>query len=128
MPMKTLLLAAAALATVALAPAASAQSAGDWVLAPWRTGNYLFPGVIQSASGGQVVVRFDDGTSATLPRRSVRRFNWREGTAVQCRWQNGQRWYPGRITAMGRDGATMEVLYADGDSERTNTGRCRVPA
>lgn len=125
--MKTL--AAALACAAALAPlAASAQSRGDWVLAPWQTGNYLFPGVVQSASGGQVVVRFDDGSSRTLPRSVVRRFDWRAGTAVECRWQNGQRWYRGRITAMGADGATMDVLYADGDRERTNTGRCRAAA
>lgn len=118
---------AATAAALFLSPAvAVAQAPGDWVLAPWRTGNYVFPGVVAQANGGRVVVRFDDGSTGTFGRGQVRRFNWRAGSRVQCRFNNGDRWYNGRVTAIGRDGLTLGIRYDDGDTETTQTGRCRV--
>ena len=72
-----------------------------------------------------VAVRFDDGTSETMPANRLSRFDWRAGTRVSCRWRNGATWYNGAITMMGRDGATLDVLYDDGDRERTRTALCR---
>lgn len=129
--MKTLTVCVLALAcampVVSAATAAVAQQRGDWVLAPWRGSAQLFPGVVQSNTRGRVAVRFDDGTTETLDDGNVTPFDWRAGTRVECRFTDG-RWYPARIQMMGRDGLTMDVLYDDGDRQRTNTGRCRTPA
>ena len=114
---------AAALA-LAIPAGASAQDAGDWVLAQWQGGNDWYPGVVQSRSGNQVTIRYDDGTMETRPANQVRRYDWQVGTRVVCRWSNGQ-WYDAAITAMGRDGSTISVRYDDGDTEITQTGRCR---
>lgn len=122
--MKILLrLSAAALALTSPATA-FAQNAGDWVLAQWRGGKDWYPGVVQSHVGNLVNVLYDDGTRETLTADHVRRYDWRVGTRVVCRFSNGT-WYPARITRMAADGATIAVLYDDGDSEVTQTGRCR---
>lgn len=125
--MKTILLAAAAAACLLPTTSALAQERGDWVLAPWQGSSQLFPGVIQSNNGRSLDIRFDDGTRETVAIRETRPFDWRSGTRVECRWQNGTTWYSGRITMMAQDGLTMDVAYDDGDRERTNTGRCRTP-
>jgi len=41
-----------------------------------------------------------------------------------CRWTDG-RWYNATITAMAEDGLTISLLYDDGDTQITQTGRCR---
>jgi hypothetical protein len=114
---------AAALA-LAIPAGASAQDAGDWVLARWQGGNDWYPGVVQSHVGGQVTILYDDGTRETLPANLVRRYDWRVGSRVVCRFGDGN-WYGAAITRMAADGATISVRYDDGDSEITQTGRCR---
>jgi len=116
-------LSAVALA-LTLPAAAFAQNAGDWVLAQWRGGKDWYPGVVQSHVGNLVAILYDDGTRETLTADHVRRYDWRVGTRIVCRFSNGI-WYPARITRMAADGATIAVLYDDGDSEVTQTGRCR---
>jgi hypothetical protein len=108
------------------AAAIPAQEPGDWVLARWQGGKYWFPGVVQSRSGDNVSIAYDDGTRETLPLRLVRPYDWRVGTRVQCRWQGGTEWYGGTITALSSDGVTIDVGYEDGDRERTRTGACRA--
>jgi hypothetical protein len=109
---------------LAIPAAASAQDAGDWVLAQWRGGEDWYPGVVQSHVGNQVTILYDDGTRETLPANHVRRYDWRVGSRVVCRFGNGV-WYDATITGMASDGATISVRYDDGDSEVTQTGRCR---
>ena len=115
--------AAAALALGA-AGAAQAQQVGAWVLGQWHGGNDWYPGVVTAHVGNQVTIRYDDGTSETRPANQVRPYNWRVGSAVVCRFTDG-RWYDARITAMDPGGLLISVRYADGDTQITNTGRCR---
>ncbi len=120
---KMILLGAAALSLVAPA-AASAQQVGDWVLGQWRGGNDWYPGVVTAHVGNQVTIRYDDGTFETRPANQVRPYNWRVGSAVVCRFTDG-RWYDATITAMDPGGLLISIRYADGDTQITQTGRCR---
>lgn len=103
---------------------AAAQQTGDWVLAQWQGGSDWYPGIIERVSGNQVTIRYDDGTRETRPLNQVRRYDWQTGTRVVCRFTDG-RWYPAAITGMHPGGLTIDILYDDGDRQRTNTGRCR---
>jgi hypothetical protein len=115
----------AAMVLLASTTCVSAQQRGDWVLARWKGEAYWFPGVVQSRDGDWVTVAYDDGTRETLRLREVRSYDWRQGSRVQCQWNGGNDWYEGRITAMSGDGVTIDVLYDDGDRERTQTAACR---
>lgn len=117
----------AAILLVTASSVAAAQQPGDWVLSRWRGSTQYFPGVIQSRHGDVVNVRFDDGTISPIPVAQVRPYNWRVGTAVECRWTDG-RWYAAIITAMGEDAVTLDVTYEDGERQRTTTGNCRSNA
>jgi hypothetical protein len=113
-----------AVLALSISAAASAQRAGDWVLAQWRGGNDWYPGVVQSRDGNQVTILYDDGTRETRPLNQVRAYDWRVGSRVVCRWTDG-RWYNATITAMAEDGLTISLIYDDGDTQITQTGRCR---
>ena len=122
--MKKIVLAAALVAGFSAAPA-SAQDVGDWVLSQWRGSTQYFPGVVTARDGNTVTVRFDDNTVERRPANLVRPFDWRAGSHVECRFTDGQ-WYGATITRIAADGFTMSVRYDDGDTQNTNTGRCRV--
>lgn len=104
---------------------AAAQVRGDWVLARWQNGDYWFPGVVESSSPKAITVAYDDGTRETLPPSRVRPYDWTVGSRIQCRWQNGDAWYSGRISAINDDGVTLFINYDDGDREKTRTAACR---
>jgi hypothetical protein len=104
---------------------ATAQVRGDWVLARWQGGSYWFPGVVEKSSPRAITVAYDDGTRETLPPGLVRPYDWDVGTRIECRWQNGNEWYSGYITAMSGDGVTLNISYDDGDREQTRTAACR---
>ena len=120
-------IALAALAALAAPRAVSAQQRGDWVLARWQGGTYWFPGVIETRDGTMLSIAYDDGTKESLTLDKVRLYDWALGTRIQCRWKGGAEWYAGEITAISRDGITMDVAYDDGDKEQTRTGACRAP-
>jgi hypothetical protein len=122
--MKRLFQTGAIALTLASPAAAPAQNAGDWVLAQWQGGSDWYPGVIMARSGNSVTIRYDDGTSEIRPINQVRRYDWEVGTGVTCRFTDG-RWYHATITGMARDGLTISIRYDDGDTQVTNTGRCR---
>lgn len=104
----------------------SAQDRGDWVLARWQNGDYWFPGVVQSHNGKTVDVAYDDGTHESLPVSRVKPYDWRVGSAVQCRWNAGSQWYAARITNISDKGVKVTVVYdADGVNETLQTGYCR---
>ena len=115
-----------AVAVVALASsAATARDPGDWVLAQWRGDIYWFPGVVERDNGSTISVRYDDGTREARPSNQVKTYDWRIGSAVECRWSDGN-WYGARITQMGADGESLTIRYVDdGVIERTKTGKCR---
>ena len=96
---------------------------GDWVLGKWQGGEHWYPGVVESVSGGQVTIRYDDGDRETAPASRVRPYGWRAGQRVECNWKNGGTWYAGRITAI--EGERLSIHYDDGDRERTRTSKCR---
>ncbi|NLD14881.1 MAG: hypothetical protein GX665_07290 [Gammaproteobacteria bacterium] len=104
---------------------ALAYQDGDWVLARWKSGEYWFPGVVKNQSGSQLTIAYDDGTREKLSRDKVRPYNWKVGSRVECRWQNGDDWYAGKITKIARDGVAISIAYDDGDREDTSTGACR---
>ena len=106
------------------ATAAPAQSVGDWVLGQWRGGSDWYPGVVIAHRGNQVTIRYDDGTRETRPENQVRPYDWHVGSRVVCLFTNG-RWYDARITAMDPGGLLISVRYDDGDTQITQTGRCR---
>jgi hypothetical protein len=122
--MKRALWTGAAALSLSFSGAAAAQQAGDWVLAQWQGGSDWYPGVIMARSGNQVTIRYDDGTSEIRPINQVRRYDWQVGSSVTCRFTDG-RWYHATITGMAPDGLTISVRYDDGDTQVTNTGRCR---
>lgn len=100
-----------------------AQTAGDWVLARYKGGDYWFPGIVQSIAGDRVVVAYDDGDRETLALSRVRPYNWAIGSRVECNFKRGGKWYPGVISSLA--GEALGVNYDDGDKERTKTGLCR---
>ena len=114
----------AALASLTVSTAATAQQPGTWVLGQWQGGSNWYPGVVTARAGNQVTIRYDDGTSETRPANQVRPYDWRVGSRVVCRYTDGN-WYDAVITGMAPDGLTISVRYADGDTQITNTGRCR---
>jgi opacity protein-like surface antigen len=122
--MKKLLWIGAAALAMTVSTAAAAQAVGDWVLAQWRGGSDWYPGVITARAGNQVTIRDDDNTTETRPVNQVRPYNWRVGSRVVCRFTDNN-WYDATITAMDPGGLTISVRYADGDTQITNTGRCR---
>src|SRR5262245_28482063 len=119
------MLRAAVIVAVSLLMAACATTAaptgyarGDWVLARWQQDQtYYWPAIVTSASGGQVTLQYDDGDVGTEPASNVRRFDWGVGTRLECRWQNGTIFYPGRIAEMAPDRYNIVVHYDDGDQE-----------
>jgi endonuclease YncB( thermonuclease family) len=117
--------AAAVLAAAFMAAPAAAQNTGDWVLSQWQGSSQYFPGVVTARDGNTVTVRFDDNTVERRPANLIRPFDWRAGSHVECRFTDGN-WYGATITRIASDGFTMSVRYDDGDTQNTNTGRCRV--
>lgn len=122
--MKKLFWIGAAVASLTVSTSTMAQEPGAWVLAQWQGGNDWYPGVVTAHVGNQVTIRYDDGTSETRPANQVRPYDWRVGSRVVCRFTDGS-WYAAAITAMAPDGLTISVRYDDGDTQITNTGRCR---
>ena len=113
----------AGLAVCAVASSACAQTAGDWVLARYKGGEHLYPGILKGTNGDRATVAYDDGDRETLSLSQVRPYTWAIGGRVECNYQGGGKWYPGRIASLS--GTSIGIKYDDGDSERTTTGRCR---
>jgi hypothetical protein len=123
--MKMLVTAGAFALALSMSSPAAAQQQGDWVLGQWQGNSEWYPGVIQSRSGNQIAIRYDDGTVETRPINQVRPFNWQAGTRVVCRYTDGS-WYDATITRMDAGGLTVDLRYDDGETQRTQTGRCRT--
>jgi hypothetical protein len=115
--------AVAAALLMASGPAATAQTAGDWVLGNYRNAGYWFPGVVEKAQGGRITIRYDDGDRETVDLADVRPYNWMIGMKVQCNFRGRGDWYDGTIASLA--GEKIGIAYDDGDKETTKTGRCR---
>lgn len=116
-----LLAAGAILATVG---AASAQTAGDWVLGNYKGSGYWFAGVIEKVQGDTITIRYDDNERETTNLSKVRPYDWTIGTKVECNFKGAGEWYKGTITSLA--GEKVGIAYDDGDKETTKTGRCRT--
>lgn len=125
-PRKSIISIAIGLAVALTSSAGMAQNVGDWVLSPYQGSRMLFPGVVESRSGPNITIRFDDGDVETRPASTVRFYDWTVGSRISCRWTDGN-WYHATIQAMGADGYTLQVRYDDdGVVQNTKTGRCRT--
>jgi hypothetical protein len=99
--------------------------AGDWVVARWQQDDpYWYPAIITSRVGDEISLQYDDGDVGVQSPRHVRRFDWRVGTRLECRYA-GRAWYRGVIAGMAPDRYHIAVLYDDGDREDTDTSKCR---
>ena len=114
-----------AMLMVMTSTSAFAQKEGDWVLGQWRGGEYWFSGVVQSRSGDDITIAYDDGTRETVSIKRIRPYDWTFGSHVVCRWSGGKAWYAGVITGVSKSGAEIGVKYNDGDQGRIATGGWR---
>ncbi len=122
--MKRIVTMSAAALALAIPSPAMAQQVGDWVLGQWRDDPQWYPGVVIARDGGDVTIRYDDGSTEIRSVDQVRPYDWRAGTRVTCLWTDG-RWYGATLTRTYPDGRTLDVRYDDGETQRTQTGRCR---
>ena len=122
--MKHFITLTALIGVAAAAPAAAQFGASDWVLAQWRGGAYYYPATVIRTDTMSVTIEYDDGARETRPVNQVKRYDWKLGSKIECRWTDGN-WYGAAITAMGGDGVSLDILYDDGTAQRTMTKRCR---
>lgn len=101
---------------------AVAESPGDLVLGKWGDGRY-YPARVASTDGGKTLVAFYDGDVGTLDAASLKSFDWKVGSKVECNWKRQGKYYPGTIADM--TGEVLSINYDDGDKEQTGIGRCR---
>lgn len=102
---------------------AQAQVAGDRVLAYWEPDGLWYPGEIDYVDRQGFHIIFDDDDEAVVSRHELRPLNWRVGSRIECNWQNGGEYYPGRVTSMR--GERIDFLYDDGARERLTVSSCR---
>lgn len=97
---------------------------GAWVLGEWKDGAY-YPGVVKQAAPGRYVVRFDDGTEATLRANQIRPYDWQPGAVIVCEVVDG-RMAPVTIATLGPGTTDLTVTDEAGAGYATVTGRCRA--
>lgn len=99
--------------------------AGDWVVARWTEADpYWYPAIVTSRIGDDLSLQYDDGDAGVQPARNVRRFGWRNGTRLECRFSDGG-WRGAVIAEMAPDRYHMNIGYDDGAAEATDTSKCR---
>jgi hypothetical protein len=88
---------------------------------------YVYPAEIVSVHDDRVIVQFLDGPERMLTPELIRRFELREGLRVECRWKGGPNYFPGVLTQL--DGERASIRYDDGDQEWTSIRllRLRLP-
>ena len=126
--MTRLLIFAGLLLALTGASAVQAQSfgQGQWVLARSAIGgSHYYPGVVASASGNQVTINFDDGTTETRPASQVRPYDWRVGSFVRCIWRPDGNVYGAVIQKITGGGSQLTIRYVDdGIVATVKTGEC----
>jgi hypothetical protein len=125
--LKVIVLAAASVALsgcVTLRPP-PALGAGDWVLARWQPEDpYFYPAIVTERVGDQISLQYDDGDAGTQAVRNVRRFDWRAGTRLECRWVD-ESFKPATITELASNRVDVQIRYDDGGAQATTTAACR---
>lgn len=121
-----------AVCTLVLAGCATVEDvplgAGDWVVARWTEEDpYWYPAIVSSRTGDELSLRYDDGDVGAQPARNVRRFDWRDGTRLECRLGGGGAFQRAVIATMAPDRYRINVRYEDGGAEDTDTSKCREP-
>jgi hypothetical protein len=94
---------------------------GDRVIGQWPDGE-CYPATVESLRGNDYKLAFDDGDTAVVTRHQIHPFNWRQGSRVQCKWQNGNLYYSGAITSI--NSRSLNINYDDGDRETTTVRAC----
>ncbi|QJB69073.1 hypothetical protein [Parasphingorhabdus halotolerans] len=126
--MKKLLIIAGSALAIAGSSAAYAQSygQGQWVLSRSAVGgSHYYPGVVASASGNQVTINFDDGTTETRPASQVRPYDWRVGSFIRCIWRPDGNVYGAMIQNISGGGTKLTIRYVDdGIVATVKTGEC----
>ena len=126
--MTRLLIFAGLLLALTGASAVQAQSfgQGQWVLARSAIGgSHYYPGVVASASGNQVTINFDDGTTETRPANQVRPYDWRVGSFLRCIWRPDGNVYGAVIQKISGGGSQLTIRYVDdGIVATVRTGEC----
>ncbi|MBT5230494.1 MAG: hypothetical protein HOM11_09495 [Methylococcales bacterium] len=97
-------------------------NSGDRVIGQWSNGEW-YPATVESPRKHGYYLIFDDGDTAVVTAKQIHPFNWRKGSRVQCKWQNGSRYYSGVIARI--NGRSLNINYDDGDREKTKTRACR---
>ncbi|CAN5279234.1 hypothetical protein BH11PSE11_BH11PSE11_07310 [soil metagenome] len=110
------------------APAFAAFQAGDRVECNWKGGGKYYKGQVGAAEGDKLFINYNDGdkehTSASMCRPlTIASGPMAEGSRVECRWKNGNVWYPGVIAEKTAD--QVFIHYNDGDKENTTLSKCR---
>lgn len=95
---------------------------GDRVIGQWSDGEW-YPATVKSSDRNGYKLTFDDGDTAVVTKHQIHPFNWRNGSRVQCKWQNGSLYYTGVIASI--NGRSLNINYDDGDRETTTTQACR---
>ena len=126
-PMKRLMLGAAAALACAHPAAATAQESGEVVLAFYeRGGSWVYPATVRSVSGDWVTLEWDTGSTSVVNRGHVGVFHWGVGSELNCKWDVDGKFYTARITRMGDDGRTMDIVWTmDNSRDRITTSKCR---
>ena len=124
--MKHLLLGAVAALACLTPTAVTAQEAGEVVLAFYKGGSWLYPATVRSVSGKWVTVDWDTGTTSVVDAIYIGPFDWGVGSNIFCKWPVDGKFYPARITRMGDDGRSLNIVWTDDNTAaRTTTGKCR---
>jgi hypothetical protein len=106
-------------------PAACAEpvALGQRVFARWYDG-FWYPATVRYVDPREVMLKYDDGTPASLTPAEVRPLALNEGDRVQARWQGGPAYYLGTVRAV--NGETVVINYDDGAEETTTVSLLRV--
>lgn len=99
---------------------------GDSVECNWKNGGKNYPGRVAAIEDGKLFIHYNDGdkehTTAAMCQPGADPLG--KGSAVECLWKNGKKWYPGVIA--GRTGKQVFIHYSDGDKEHTTLDLCRA--
>jgi hypothetical protein len=130
--MKTMRIGLFAVLVMMAGSAMADYSIGDSVECNWKGRGKFYSGRIMSKEGARLFIHYNDGdkehTTSSMCRPAgggggVPAGGMMEGSAVSCRWKNGNTWYPGVIVR--KTGHNVFIHYSDGDKEHTTLSKCR---